>query len=390
VREDEFITPFYRVKFNKEMGNIIQIYSAQNDWNMLNSRSEWSFFELVRETIDPRFHQQVRSTLFPRNLELGNKSISQWNHEWKACREGADKVLCWHIDQGEDSISFIRELEVAGMDKVEQTITFSTRTSRIKMKVKLIKKPVCMPEAIYFALPMQLKENWECSFDSAGEFVRLDKDQLGNACRDYITVDKSVSLYDEEKGITLSCPDAPMVQVGDFNFGKENKEITRKENPLLLAWPLNNYWDTNFMADQKGAMEFHYELTPFKKFDEKEAYTISMAAEKPYVIGAAVSCDKEETGCLLRGEGEVMPVYIKPSREAKGSNKELIVVLKNLTDRNQEYSFTVPVFPSFTAQEVTVQEKGIKQIEVINQKATIPIPPHSLKMIRVTQTELDR
>lgn len=381
---DELITPYYSVKFNMETGRILQIYSIQNDWNMLDGKSEWSFFELVRETIDPRFNKQVRSSLFPRDVDLGNKSITQWNHEWKASRKGTDRVLNWYIEQGEEIISFVWELEVSGMDKIQQRITFSTRTPRIKMKVKFIKNPVSMPESIYFALPLQLKENWDCSFDTAGQFVRLDSDQLGTVCRDWVTVDKSVSIYDKENGITLSCPDAPMVQIGGFNFGKESHEISRDENPILLPWTLNNYWDTNFMADQKGAMEFKYELHPFKKFDTSEVYTISVAAEKPCVIGAAVSCNKEEMGSLFCGEGEVTPIYVKPSREAGDSNKGFIVILKNHSDKNQEYSFTVPVFQSFQAEEVTVQEKVITQLEVIDKKAKLHMLPHSLKLIRVT------
>lgn len=380
--EDEITTPFYRVKFNKKTGRILQIYSLKNHWNMLDTNSEWSFFELVRETIDPRDQKQVRSTLFPRDVDLGNRSITQWNHEWKAVRRGADQVLNWCLEEGESTISFVWELEVAGMDKLQQTITFSTNTPRIRMKVKLIKNPVSMPESIYFALPMQLKENWDCCYDTAGEFVRLDEDQLGSVCRDWVTVDKSISLYDADNGITLACPDAPMVQVGGFNFGIENKEIRRDENPTLLAWPLNNYWDTNFMADQRGAMEFNYELNPFTGFDKKEAYAFSVAAEKPYIIGASVSCKESEEGSLFCGEGEMIPMYIKPSKE---KSKGLIVVLKSFSDETLEYSFTIPAFPDFTAEEVTVQEKPVTQLPVVSKRAYLTMPPHSIKLVRITQ-----
>ncbi|MDF2842580.1 MAG: hypothetical protein K0R00_1006 [Herbinix sp.] len=386
VTENQIITSDYRIDFNKETGRILQVYSVQTGWNLLNDKSEWGFFELVRETIDPRHNKQIRSSLFPRDVDLGNKNITQWNHDWKAYRSGADKVLNWHLEQRENSISFVWELEVSGMEKVEQTVTFSTNSPSIKMKAKLRKLPVSMPESIYFTLPLQLKGNWECSFDTASEFVRLDKDQLGSVCRDWVTVDKSVSMYDGEKGVLLSCPDAPMVQVGDFNFGKESKEIERKENPLLLAWPLNNYWDTNFMADQRGTMEFNYELQPFQEFDATKVYTASVAADNPCVIGAAVFCEKEESGSLLQTEGEVMPIYIKPSNLVEDGYKGFVLVLKNFTDQEQKYSFSTSIYSSYCAEEVTVQEKPIKQIEVNNQKVTLTMPPKAFKLIRITQS----
>jgi hypothetical protein len=93
----------------------------------------------------------------------------------------------------------------------------------------------------------------------------------------------------------------------------------------------------------------------------------------------------EESGSLLHGEGEVMPIYVKPSGDTAGGNKGFIVVLKNMSDRDQEYSFTVPYLKSFLAEEVTVQETVKAQIDVTHQKALILMPPHSLKLVRISQ-----
>ncbi len=386
LENNKVITPYYHIKFNSETGRILQIYHTGLKWNMLDENSEWTFFEFVRETIDPRYHKEDRFTLFPRDIELGNKNVSVWRHDWKGRREGADAILDWYFDQGEDTISFVSVLGAPGIETLKQTITFSTKTPRIKMNVKLTKKPVEKPEGIYFAFPLNMKEGWECTFDTAGEFVRLDRDQMGRVCRDWITVDKSVSLYDDERGVTLACPDAPMVQVGDFNFGKESREIQRNKNPLLLAWPMNNYWDVNFVADQSGAMEFSYEILPFSKFNPIDAYEEGLAAETPYAIGAAVSCREETRGTLLEGSGEIVPLYIKPSRETEGKGG-ILLTLKNPTDRIQNYSFTIPIYEDFKVDEVTVQEKPKQSIEVRDHLATVTLNPHDLRLYRILPKE---
>lgn len=58
----------------------------------------------------------------------------------------------------------------------------------------------------------------------------------------FTKVNSLVFVHEQDRGVVLYCPDAPMVQVGDFNFGRNQASIPKKERPVLLAWPLSNYW----------------------------------------------------------------------------------------------------------------------------------------------------
>ncbi len=129
-----------------------------------------------------------------------------------------------------------------------------------------------------------------------------------------------------------------MVQVGDFQFGRENRSIRRNPDPLLLAWPLNNLWDTNFAISQEGRMHFHYELAPFDKFDVKEAYRMCVQATSLCAVGASVSCLEEREWNLLQVDSEYsVPVVIRPWPEGG-----ILMAVKNESGQESSCTVTVP------------------------------------------------
>jgi len=130
-------------------------------------------------------------------------------------------------------------------------------------------------------LPLNLTAGWRCHFDTAGDSVALDEEQLPGACRGWLTVESYVALHTEEWGATLFCPDAPLVMPGDFHFGPPLKSVPRPANPLLLAWPLNNYWNTNFPLSQPGLIRLRYGLRTHGPFDASEAGRQAAAFANP-------------------------------------------------------------------------------------------------------------
>lgn len=380
VLKDRIETPFYDITFNSATGRIVQIFDRMHQWAMIDEESPWTFFEFVRETIDPLYNPEQRSTFFPRDIDLGNKNISVWNHNWKSRRESALDIKNWHIEEEKDSVSIFMELAARGVVALKQKITFSVLHPRIQMRAYINRENITVPEGIYFAFPMNLEEGWRANFDSAGTFIELDYDQLGNTCRDWVTVDQCVALYDSSKGVVLACPDAPMVQIGDFNFGKESHYIERKKNPLLLAWPINNYWDTNFWISQPGAIELCYEMTPFEKFDPAASYDSGLYAKEPVIIATCVECPKEESRIFFNGNGEgIVPLSIRPSQ--KGG---IIIMLKNLRDADGEYVFSVPGKTIREAYFINIVEEELSQADIIDGQVKVKLSPYELVQIAVS------
>ena len=97
--------------------------------------------------------------------------------------------------------------------------------------------------------------------------VKLDDEQLPYASRHYITTQRFIRIADDNRELMVACPDAPLWQIGGFTFGRfgdPDGRVTR-ENPTLLAWLTNNYWSTNFQADQGAEIRFRFWLLPSRK-----------------------------------------------------------------------------------------------------------------------------
>jgi hypothetical protein len=146
---------------------------------------------------------------------------------------------------------------------LRQTVSLSAHEPVISLEVEMELLPDPSPQGLYFAIPLEMHSGWQAMFDTAGQPVRMDADQLPGACRNWVTTETMAAMWDDHGGVALFTPDAPMVQFGDFHFGPPLDSLPRPENPLLLAWPVNNYWDTNFPRVQAGRIRLRYGLQTF-------------------------------------------------------------------------------------------------------------------------------
>jgi alpha-mannosidase len=57
---------------------------------------------------------------------------------------------------------------------------------------------------------------------------------------------------------------------------------------LVFSYVMNNYWETNYKADQEGEVEFRYALTPYRgAYDALEATRRGMAEVRPLLARPA-------------------------------------------------------------------------------------------------------
>lgn len=378
VQEGAIDTPFHTCRFDPLTGRITSLFDKRQGWEVLDTSSPWTLFQYVQETVDPVYHQNNRSALFPRNVERGNNSLTDWVHDWKAKRQSYTRLHACHVERSANSATLILGWDAPGVERLEQRYTFFVYKPDIEMKVSFHKQDITTPEGTYFVIPLNL-EAWRSHYDTAGQLVELDAQQLPGVCRDYVTVDGSVSVYDGQHGVTMGCTDAPMVQVGNFNFCKEQQTIDKKEKPQLLAWPMNNYWDTNFRGRQPGYNEFVYTLTTFEAFNPTNVVGTSVRATSAVLATPVVECKEAEGGQFIQIVGEGIQVFdVKPAEEGDG----ILVRLINVSDHKADARLRLPNRSITSAYRTNALEQYRSEI-AITGKDTLELELEAKQMLHL-------
>ncbi len=124
-------------------------------------------------------------------------------------------------------------------------------------------------ESVHFAFPFRLP-GATLRVDSGWEKVSRGLDQLPGSCFDFFCVQRWASLEDEGGGVGMALVplDAPLLETGAMTDETRHDGVRRwRERPAdgetLYSYALNNYWHTNYKADQPGRVLLRYVLVPF-------------------------------------------------------------------------------------------------------------------------------
>lgn len=189
-----------------------------------------------------------------------------WHQDWKAERDQptiSDTRSA--VERGSAQLS--QHFVMSNGDRVDVIYRLLPDDPVLQIEAVVTKQPIGDAHSIYLPLPTALSQGWSVDYETGGAVVELDDEQLPFASRHYITTQRFIRIADEKHELMVACPDAPLWQIGGFTFGRFGEPDGRveRERPTLLAWLTNNYWSTNFQADQGGEIRFRFWLLPGAK-----------------------------------------------------------------------------------------------------------------------------
>ncbi|MEY5001001.1 MAG: hypothetical protein RLZZ211_1037 [Bacteroidota bacterium] len=142
--------------------------------------------------------------------------------------------------------------------KVRLEVWPSEASNELILHYNIDKKAIRYKEALHICLPFQL-DNPSLTY---GEKTMLNypADQLSGSNKEFICVADHLILEDKKFKITVFTPDCNLIELGspiDEQQQRGAKVWTRENQSIspLYLYVFNNYWHTNYKADQAGSFD---------------------------------------------------------------------------------------------------------------------------------------
>lgn len=185
--------------------------------------------------------------------------------------------------------TFISTCSLNGTNEVKYVITQFNGLNFLKLSVTIDKIAIREKESVHIAFPFDLK-NVLTRIGISDTFITPEFGQLAAGNRDYYSVQRWMDVSDSSRGITLLSPQCALWEIENMiderriNKGEKLWKKENKSSSTLFAYAMNNYWHTNYKADQSGIAQFDFYLMAHDKFSLTEAQHFGFEANQSLLV----------------------------------------------------------------------------------------------------------
>jgi len=256
---------------------------------------------------------------------------------------------------------------------IQSVVALWDGSDRLETANRLSRESERKKEAAYFAFPFAATDP-EVRLEIANGVMRPEMDQLPGACKEWYGLQHFARIAGKEGSTAWASPDAPLVCVGDINRGLWPEKLEVR-NGHLYSYVMNNYWFTNYKADQSGDFEFHYAVTP-RAANDAEAARFGWQAAMPLhaqVINGAQDgpLPSRPTSLCHTNRRGVLITAIKAPEAGRG----LIIRLFSLEPRAVTVRLTVGVPNLPTATLCNLIEEPVSELPMADSTVTLRLKP---------------
>jgi len=310
---------------------------------------------------------------------LGNRSQMESRILTNYSRHPLDSVWFEAYEEGPvwNTVRFKGEsgATVAPAGFVLEMRLFNT-CKRIDFVYTIRKKMESDPESIYISFPFLLPGG-KIFCDVQGGILEAGVNQIPGSATDWNSVQNFASVRNSSAQILLSSDRIPLMQFGGINTGRY-RYGAKPATTHIYGWPMNNYWTTNFNADQRGELTFTYTLTSAADTSNLPATRFGWGNRIPLLARVLPpgqpNGNPHEASFLTIEPGNLLLINAKPD----AGSRSVILQVREVAGRRAEIK----------VEGERRKEKVISEVDVIgrpvgNGAGPIVCNPYESKFIQV-------
>lgn len=252
------------------------------------------------------------------------------------------------------------------------------------------KEPTRAKEAVYFAFPFAAASPF-VEYQIQNAWVRPNADQMPGACREWFTPQNLVHVRDGDFSVAWATPDAPLITLTDINRGRWLAHLPLT-NGHVFSYVMNNYWFTNYRAEQGGRFVFRYSLTSGRALSREALAHFDQDIRTPvraYAHLATFSAAISQAGRPMPSRGasffdldapNLEWVTLKEAEDGEG----FILRLREVAGRAGEAALRLPLFRVREAWLCNGVEENQRRLAVGDAHTVrVPFRPNAFLTLRL-------
>jgi len=237
--------------------------------------------------------------------------------------QGAGRVRISVKEPGPLVASLFIESDAPGSKNLRTELRIFESLDRLDIINLLNKAKVREKESVHFAYPFKIPAG-TLRLDLGWGTIRPESDQIPGSCKDYFCVQNSVDISNLDYGLTWVSLDAPLVEIGQITDESAVEKSVRawrtelEPSQTIYSYAMNNYWHTNYKADQEGVVSFRYSIRPHRGWESAEIKRFGLEKSQPLIVAPSAANSKPPAASLLEVEpSSVIVTSLKPGADKK-------------------------------------------------------------------------
>ncbi len=369
---------YYRITIDAQSGAIQSIFDKELQRELVDSASPYRFGQYLYVTGgDPKGNGQTQMIHPAKTLPVAQLVI---HPATKGEYLGAQKTA-WGY-----SIK-LRSSDVNTPEIGLEVLLFDNE-KKIEFRYTVEKSYTTAKEAVYFAFPAAI-ESPTFEYATQQGWIDPSRDMLKGASLEWFSIQKWMAVHNSNQAVDIVPVDASLASFGDINRGEWPDEFHPK-TATIFSYAMNNYWHTNYRAEQGGTFTFRYVMTSAARlepaaltrlgWESMEAPSVDVVANQDKVGNPDEPLPAEGTSFLEVNAPNVALVTWKLAEDSKGT----ILRLQETAGQSSEVTVQLLHTNIHSASLCNSVEDNLHDLDVAGNKIHLAIHPHEVLTVRLT------